>query len=295
MAELIKANIKYDAKRWLAKFSASFGYIDGCTRLGKTEHYGPLRVQRPFFPEGPACLHLYLLHPPGGLVGGDRLAVDLTVSAGAHVVMTTPSAGKIYRNISGLKQGQYTSIRVASKAVMEYFPQENIIFNGADGEIATQVDLTGDGLFIGWEIACLGMQASKEEFVKGALKLSLVIQQDGKPLFFDRLKIESPSALQSSKAGLQGRSVIGTLVITTTVVNADNEEKIIAWQQQINQCDSDKHSSCSVATTQKPDVFVVRMLSDNSESVRRSFEALWAILRPQVINKNACRPRIWNT
>jgi urease accessory protein len=294
MAELIKANIKYDAKRWLAKFSANFVHIDGCTRLGKTEHYGPLRVQRPFFPEGLACLHLYLLHPPGGLVGGDRLAVDLTVSAAAHVVMTTPSAGKMYRNISGLKQGQYTSISVANKAIMEYFPQENIIFNGAEGEITTQVDLTGDGLFIGWEIACLGMQASKEEFEEGELKLALVIRHNGKPLFLDRLKIDSSSALQLSKAGLQGRSVIGTFVITTTVID-DCKDKVTAWQQQINQCDNNKHISCSVGATQKPGVFVVRMLSDNSESVRRSFEALWAMLRPQIINKNACRPRIWNT
>ena len=60
---------------WLANYQAELVYLDDKTRLGKTSHFGPLRVQRAFYPEGNICAHLYLLHPPGGLVAGDYLTI----------------------------------------------------------------------------------------------------------------------------------------------------------------------------------------------------------------------------
>ena len=133
--------------RWPAQYSGKFLFSDSSTRLGKTHHFGPLRVQRPFFPEGDDCLHFYLLHPPGGLVGGDCLSIDLSLESGAHVLMTTPSAGKIYRNISGFSQSHRARLSIADGAVLEYLPQENIVFDGAQGELHTQVEIQAGGVF----------------------------------------------------------------------------------------------------------------------------------------------------
>lgn len=279
-----------DSQRWLAQFKATFFKAEGATRMGRTEHYGPLRVQRPFHPEGPECLHFYLLHPPGGLVGGDRLSIDLYLQPDSHVLMTTPSAGKVYRNISDHPQGQFVNLRVAEGATLEYFPQENIIFDGAKGELHTEINLEGSGIFCGWEISCLGRYESSEPFASGSLKQSLMIFRDGQPLFCDRFQLQAPSDLQAASAGFRDRWIFGTFVITSEVMKDEQfSELLIDWQNTVNA------EGVILAMTQKPEVWVVRALSDKAEKLRLAFEVLWQSVRPEVLNREACPPRIWRT
>tara|TARA_B100000446_G_C10552710_1_gene341316 strand:- start:15524 stop:16603 length:1080 start_codon:yes stop_codon:yes gene_type:complete len=306
------------AKRWLAKFGGEFVAVDGHTRMGRTEHFGPLRVQRPFYPEGLGCLHLYLLHPPGGLVGGDRLLIELVAKSQSHVLMTTPSAGKVYRNISDLSQGQQVTLTVASGAHLEYLPQENIIFDGADAELTTEVDISGDGVFVGWEITCLGRFESREMFRQGRLMQSLIIRREGRPLFSDRLCLtadegEDLSALpagvqtmprvdlQKSHAGFQGFSVFGTFVISADVMSDTQEDnltkQLLALQETVNNR-SPKNTAdgmTQLALTQKPGVFIARILGNKAETVRQTFEEVWRLTRAQVVGRKACPPRIWRT
>jgi len=282
-----------DGRRWLARYQGEFSAVSGATRMGRTQHYGPLRVQRPFHPEGPECLHLYLLHPPGGLVGGDQLSIDLLLKDSAHVLMTTPSAGKIYNNISGIAQGQHVSLSIDDGCVLEYLPQENIIFNGADGQLTTSIDVSGNGLFVGWEVTCLGRFESQQYFEQGRLMQSLMLRRDGVPLFSDRLLLQAPSRLQAADVGFQGYHVFGTLLINRNVMEANDtlDEIVIAWQEDINQ----DARELTVAITQKPGVFIARVLGNKAEQVRNSFEQLWHTLRPHVVAREACPPRIWRT
>src|ERR1044072_1784713 len=122
------------------------------TRLAERSHRGPLVVQRPFYPEGDPC-HVYLVHPPGGVVGGDELRFDVQVDAGAHALITTPAATKFYRCKSPTLQAQ--ELRAAG-ASLEWLPQENIFHRGALTHTATRVHLDAATKFIGWEIACPG-------------------------------------------------------------------------------------------------------------------------------------------
>ena len=279
-------SVKPDIKQWLAHFSAEFISMDSCTRLGRTSHYGPLRVQRPFFPEGNDLQHLYLLHPPGGLVGGDQLSIDLKLGPKTRVLMTTPSAGKFYRNITAFDQGQHVCLKVGDGASLEWLPMENIIFSGASAHLSTQVELQGDGIFIGWEITCLGRKASEETFSSGSLKQTLTISRDGQLLFKDRLHLKAASRLQTSRAGLQDKSVFGSFVITS-----DPKFNYGEFQQTINE----KIAPGFIAITQKKNVLIARVLADNGEDARFAFESLWEALRPLVLQRQACPPRIWNT
>jgi urease accessory protein len=132
---------------WLARLNVGFEHRDGRTVLATKEHSGPLTVQRPFYPEGEVC-HLYLLHPPGGIVGGDRLEIRLQVATGAHALVTTPGAAKFYRSAGALAT-QRQSLRVADGGLLEWLPQENILFPGAIMRIETDIALVGDGRFSG--------------------------------------------------------------------------------------------------------------------------------------------------
>ena len=145
-------------------------FASGRTRLVERHHKGPLIVQRPFYPEGDPC-HVYLVHPPGGVVGGDELRIDVQVDAGAHALITTPAATKFYR-CDGRHSSQTQELRAAG-ATLEWLPQENIFYRGADVRTATRVQIDADSRFIGWEINCLGLPARGEHFDAGALRLDL--------------------------------------------------------------------------------------------------------------------------
>ncbi|QIZ85666.1 urease accessory protein [Bermanella marisrubri] len=273
-------------KGWKAYFYGEYIKQANATRLGVTEHYGPLRVQRPFHPEGLDCLHNYLLHPPGGLVGGDTLTIHLNAHVGAHGLMTTPSAGKFYNNISGMKQRQVNKVHVANDAIVEYLPQENIIFNGADGELETYVELEGNGLFIGWEITALGRQAGDLPFIDGQLIQSIRIMRDGNPLFLDRLGFKAQDSIRTSHSGFQDQNVFASFIVT------DN----VDWQygEWVDQTNSELNYT-RIAITQKKDAFIVRALGNDVEELKETLIQVWEHVRPLVINKPACRPRIWNT
>lgn len=285
-------------KHWRALFQGDFYAREttsgDCaslkTCMGKTQHYGPLRVQRPFYPEGNDLLHLYLLHPPGGLVGGDKLSIDITAREGAKVLVTTPSAGKLYRNETDMQQGQMVRIVVFENSAVEYLPQENIIFNGAKGTLNTLVELKGNGLFIGWEITCLGRPESQALFEDGCLKQSLLMYKDGKPLFLDRLNLNAQDGIMRSRAGLQDYSTFASFVINREVSNTIYDQ-LIELQQAFNQTSNDK----LIAVTQKKDVLIIRALGQRAEPVKVMLEKMWEVIRPDVYGRDMCIPRIWNT
>src|SRR5690606_8752227 len=136
--------------------------------LGEVAHEGPLRIQRPFYPEGVELCHLYLLHPPGGLVSGDHLQIDARVESDAGALITTPSAGKVYRaNAQGTPQVQQTRLEVAAGASLEWLPQENILFGQAAAVLETEIHLQPSARMIAWELVCLGRPHCNGRFESG--------------------------------------------------------------------------------------------------------------------------------
>ncbi len=115
---------------WHAELVLGFSERNGRTTLSRRAHSGPLRVQWPFYPEQQVC-HVYILHPPGGIVGGDTLHIQVLVETGAQVLLTTPAANKFYRSNKGATARLRQSLTVGEGAALEWFPQEAIVFDGA--------------------------------------------------------------------------------------------------------------------------------------------------------------------
>ena len=91
------AAIDCNHQQWLARLHMSFATRQGRTLLHRTERQGPLSVQRAFYPETNGTAHLYLLHPPAGIVSGDELRISASLSADNQVLLTTPGANRFYR------------------------------------------------------------------------------------------------------------------------------------------------------------------------------------------------------
>lgn len=254
----------------------------GRTVLAARRQRGPLAVQRPFYPEGAPC-HVYLLHPPGGLVGGDRLEIGAEVAAGAHALVTTPGATKLYRS-AGPRATQRQRLAVASAGILEWLPQENILFPGANAALTTHIDLEPGARFVGWEIHSLGRPAIGERFATGSADLTLEIRRAGVPLLLDRLRIDQGVGLDGP-AGLRGFPVSATLAASGAAPEDLAEVRA--------RCAPD--SGVLWGATLLGDLLVARCLAPGTEPARRLFAAVWSILRPRLLGLPACPPRIWGT
>lgn len=276
---------------WAASLQLGFGWRDGRTVLVRNQHQGPLRVQRPFYPETAGQAHVYILHPPGGIVAGDVLAIEAEFAAGSHGLITTPSAGRVYRtNQARLPHTQHTQLRIAAGGWGEWLPQENIVFTGALARNITQVDIEGDGRFIGWEIACLGRPASQAWFEQGELQQQFVLYHDGKPLLRERSVFVGGSALLQAPWGLQGMTSVGTLLCT-----ANDPALLAELKADCDRLAQTDPAALKLAATALPGLIVVRGLAANAAPLRNAFIACWQRMRLHLKQQTAVAPRIWFT
>ncbi|WP_416140244.1 urease accessory protein UreD [Halomonas sp. HK25] len=284
---------RFDAgRRWAASLVLGFEARDGVTRMTRSRHRGPLRVQRPFYPEGrdaggrPGPCHVYLLHPPGGLVSGDALSINVGVESGARVLLTTPAANKLYRADShGVAWQQATRLEVADGGVLEWLPQETIAFDGARGEQTTTLELAGSARCLGWEVLALGRPASELPFVSGRIDQRFRLTRDGKPLWLERQPLDPAHPRFKGRWGQGGATLQATLWVVGLV---DETEAIEALRASLP-------ASTRWAVTVRHGVLLLRYLGDERREAWGLCEAAWRVLRPRLLGLEAHTPRIWLT
>ncbi len=295
------ASCTEDAPGWQAKLQLTLDQTARGTRLKHNRHSGPLYVQKPLYPEGRELAHIYLLHPPGGIVMGDTLRTDVHIEPNAAALMTTPGANRFYgrgtaryvtnHNNQAL-QTQHNQLQVAAGASLEWLPLETLIYDGARARMKTVIQLETDARYIGWEFSCLGLPASRQPFLSGDFRQSMQLEIAGKPQFIDRLSIDDGGEeLRCGLAGLQGHTVLGTLVAGPFPNIADSRLLIEQLRSTIEQHDAAKR----VAITAMNGLIVARYLGDSANQGRDDFVYLWQQLRPALLQRKACPPRIWAT
>lgn len=267
---------------WLAQLDLRYAQRVSKTVIGQRRHFGPLTVQRPFYPEGEVC-HSYILHPPGGVVGGDRLQLTVAVEAGAHALITTPASAKFYRSAGATAQ-QLQHFSVASAGILEYMPQDTILFDACRVNTVTRIELTADAKFAGWEILCQGRPASGEKFISGQCRQLFELYRDGIPLVMERMQLHGNSELQSAKWGVAGFPVLGTML-----VSGANAEMLTLVRESV------ASDTALISATLLQDVLVCRYLGWQGIEARECFARVWSAIRPGWIGRTACRPRIWDT
>ena len=155
---------------------------------------------------------MYLLHPPGGVVGGDQLTIDVELRPRARALLTTPAAGKVYRS-AGPRSRQTQWLRAAPGAVLEWLPQETILFDGALSDTLTRLDAAADSRFCVWDILCLGRPAAGERFGRGDCRQRLELWRDGRPQLLETARFGDRFATAAGAAwGLRDQPVSATLI-----------------------------------------------------------------------------------
>ena len=266
---------------WQAELELAYGNDGRGTRPTPRRHQGPVRVQEHPYAEGPeVCQHI-IVHPPGGIAGGDRLDISATAGHNAWAQLTSPGAAKWYRAAGPAYQ--QLGLRVEAGATLEWLPQETIVYSAAQAELTTEIDLEGDAKLLYWDITALGRPASGERFDAGHFQAQLNIRRDGHLLWHERQRVAGADGLLDSPIGLDGHPVFATLLITGEV---DGE--------LLERC-RELPSQVRGNLTQLPGLLVARCLASEALHARAWLIDLWRLLRPELLGRTAVPPRIWST
>ncbi len=263
---------------------------DGARTVALDRHHGPLRVLQRLYPEGDAVCHHVLVHPPGGIVGGDELVLDARLEAGCHALITTPGATRFYRSAGDTAQ-QQVQAWLADGARLEWLPLETIAYRGCLAENRLRFELAPGAQMIGWDVLALGLPASGEAFDHGrylqALALPGVWLERGRIDGTDTLLLDSP-------LGLAGHRVLASLWFTAGApLGRALAEALV---DSARQCVADGPLPQDAGVSQLHERLVVlRVLAPRVEPAMRLLQSVWAAWRPLAWGLAPVAPRVWRT
>lgn len=264
----------------------------GAARTARTtarfRHDGPLRILQSLYPEGEGVCHNVLVHPPGGLVGGDTLDLRIRAEAGAHGLLTTPGATRFYRS-EGEAAVQRTAIALAPGARFEWLPLEALCFDGCLAENRLRLDLAPGAEMIGWDVTALGLPHAGKPFRRGHLLQHMELSG----AWLERGRIDAADArLLDGPLGMAGHRCLATVFLASgaPLPRAARERALEAARAAI-----DAHALRDTAGATSPDgrVVVVRALAPLVEPAMQLAKQVRAAWRAAHWDLPPTAPRIW--
>lgn len=252
-------------------------------------HDGPLRILRSFYPEGGVC-HTVLVHPPGGMVGGDTLAVDAALGEGSHALVTTTGASRFYRSL-GATAEQAATVRLSPGSRLEWLPLETLAYSGCMAQNRMRFELAPGAEMIGWDVTALGLPASGQPFADGTFTQQIELPGH----WLERGVIRaSDTRLLQSPLGWAGHSVLATLWFGAgSALAPKRRDALLDAARAIFVTHSPVLAAG--ATAPQSHVVAVRVLADRVEPATKLLLRIWAAWRPLLWSLVACPPRVWCT
>jgi urease accessory protein len=273
---------------WHAELSLDY-LIENQRSVARYRHQGPLRILKSLYPEGNAICHNVLVHPPGGLVGGDMLDMHVTAGSGAHGLVTTPGATRFYKSEAGLATQQLHA-RVEDGARLEWLPLEAIAYNQCNALNRAVFDLAPTAEMMTWDITALGLPTADRPFVQGTFRQHLEI----KGAWLERGRIEAQDTrLMDSPLGLAGHKCMATLIFASgSPIQHDRIVQALSGAREVLEAHSLRLQAG--ATSPHPQVLVVRVLAPLTEHAVQLLKEIWAVWRQDMWHLSSTPPRLWN-
>ena len=262
--------------------------LDNDKTLARYEHKGPLRILQSLYPEGVAVCHNVLVHPPGGLVGGDTLDITVDVGTGAHGLITTPGATRFYKSL-GEPALQRTRATVKAHGRLEWLPLEAIAYSACQAENRSIFELAPGAEMIGWDVTALGLPNANLPFESGHFMQHIEIPG----VWLERGRIDAADErLMNSQLGLAGHRCMASLFFATgSALGRDRKEQALDVARTVIEAHALNHTAG--ATSPNDRVVVVRVLAPLVEPAMDLLRLVWASWRKELWQMKATTPRIW--
>ena len=263
--------------------------LEGTRTVARHGHNGPLRILQSLYPEGDAVCHNVLVHPPGGLVGGDTLDISATVGPGAHGLVTTPGATRFYRS-TGERALQRTHLTLAEGARLEWLPLEALCYNACNAENHLTLNLAPGAECMGWDVTALGLPHAGQPFDTGRF----VQHIEAPGLWLERGVIDAADhRLLESPLGLAGQRCMASLFFVTGRP-LDRARRDTALDAARAVMDAHALKATAGATSPNGQVLVVRALAPQVEPAMQLLQQVRAAWRAALWQLCAEPPRIWS-
>jgi urease accessory protein len=274
---------------WHARLDLDY-QLEHARSVARFRHEGPLRILQSLYPEGDAVCHNVLIHPPGGLVGGDTLDISVRAAAGSHGLVTTPGATRFYRSEGELAL-QRTRVALATGARLEWLPLEAICYSGCRAENRLVIEAAPGAEFIGWDVVALGLPGARLPFERGSLLQHIEVPG----VWLERGRIDAADTrLLASPLGLAGQACIASLFfVAGTPLARDRREAALERARAL--CEASTLAASAGVTSPHAEVIVLRVLAPVVEPAMQLLRQVWQAWRAELWQLDGTAPRIWST
>ena len=250
------------------------------TILTRSSCTSPWHHFPPSYLDDSGCAYTWLVNPSGGLVGGDHVSVEAQLHAGTHVLMTSPSANRVYRSLSE-PAVQEVRLSVGPDARLEWVPEVTIPFAGSRFRQSIHVDLAPGATVVLWDAIASGRVAMRERWAFAAVETEICIRTPLGGSVVERYRVV-PGRLPESVGLVGGWDYVASFFIIGDAVDADvwkHLEGVLAaileqWPGLV---------LGAVSTPAAPGL-VVKLVARSAPDLTAMLEALWVAVREGLWN-----------
>ena len=253
---------------------------DGRTIIAKSHCTTPWHLLPPIYLDDTGTAYTLLVNPSGGLVGGDRLSIDMRVDEGAHVLISAPSANRVYRS-EGEVSAQDIKLAVGPSAILEWLPEQTIPFAGSQFGQTIHATLAPGATIVLWDAIASGRIARGERWAFATLENDIRITTASGSALVERYALDPATNL-----GAVGLAADWDYVASLYVVNDAVTPEV--WSQLETRIGLvlDEQAQQVLGGVSQPAVpgIAVKLLAKSAADLTRMLDALWAAVRAELWN-----------
>ena len=248
----------------------------GRTVFGRTNAQTPWHLLPPIYLDESGSAYTLLVNPSGGLVGGDRLSIRLSVGPDAHALISTPSANRVYRSLSQ-EAVQDVSITVAKGGILEWMPEHTIPFAGSRFRQEIDVQLEAGATLVLWDAVASGRIAHGERWRFASLQNHIQITMPSQATVGERYGL-APSGATGGVGLADVWTYVGSLFVIGDAVPVDRWISLENMLAEILDKHRDRGVLGGVSQPSVPGV-VVKLAARSAPAMTHVVMELWAAVR----------------